>query len=178
MPRHKQVATPRTSGDPVCAVCGAYEGALTTDCPGAKVELERQQEIYETNLDYTDARGWHLKESTAPRSPCFERKNTSPEPSPVDPRALVAPSIDWATIDRHAALQHELAQRAVTWVLADRACETALALVENKETPSDLEHRKTNFRRADQQAQRCDEEFRQAARRLVDALLEVPRQGA
>jgi hypothetical protein len=186
MPRHKQVDTPRPSGGPVCAVCGAYEGALTSDCPGTKVELARQQEIYETNLDYTEERGWHLKESTAPRSPLFECKNEPPEPPTPDLRALAAPSIDWVTVDRHAALQHELSQRAVAWVLADRTCEdhsAALTLAENegadprqsKGTPVDLESKKISFRRADQQAQRCDEEFRQAARRLVTALEESPR---
>lgn len=43
----------------VCAVCGAYEGSLTSDCPGAMVDFDKQQEVYTTDLDYTDEKGWH-----------------------------------------------------------------------------------------------------------------------
>lgn len=43
----------------VCSVCGAYEGSLTTDCPGSRVDYDKQQEVYTTDLDYTDAKGWH-----------------------------------------------------------------------------------------------------------------------
>lgn len=42
----------------VCSVCGAYEGGLTTDCPGVRVDFDTQQEVYKTDLDYTDAKGW------------------------------------------------------------------------------------------------------------------------
>jgi hypothetical protein len=43
----------------VCSVCGAYEGALTIDCPGDRVDFDKQQEVYTTKLDFTDAKGWH-----------------------------------------------------------------------------------------------------------------------
>lgn len=43
----------------VCDVCGAYEGSLTTDCPGVRVDFDKQEEVYTTDLDYTDALGWH-----------------------------------------------------------------------------------------------------------------------
>jgi hypothetical protein len=55
MPRHQQVTTCRKSGGPiskfcscehctlsVCSICGAYEGGLTTDCPGTPVSFDRQ----------------------------------------------------------------------------------------------------------------------------------------
>ncbi len=107
MPRHKRVTTCRLTGGPtskhcscehctlsVCGVCGAYEGSLTTDCPGAKVSFDRQQEVGETNLDYTDARGWHQGEPPKQRSPLFEDTRVPPQPPPVDPRTLVAPGVD------------------------------------------------------------------------------------
>lgn len=43
----------------VCEMCKAYEGALTTDCPGTPVDGDTQQKVYTTTLDYTDAQGWH-----------------------------------------------------------------------------------------------------------------------
>lgn len=43
----------------VCSVCHAYEGSLTTDCPGEPVSYDRQQEVYTTDLDYTVELGWH-----------------------------------------------------------------------------------------------------------------------
>lgn len=43
----------------VCDVCGAYEGGLTTDCPGVRVDFDKQEEVYTTDLDYTDDKGWH-----------------------------------------------------------------------------------------------------------------------
>lgn len=71
MPAHVHVAT-CVHGGPVsnrcscmhccisvCSVCGAYEGSLTTDCPGVEVGFDRQQEVYKTLLDYTAERGWH-----------------------------------------------------------------------------------------------------------------------
>lgn len=72
MPAHRQVVTCLRGGGPcsdfcscehctlaVCSVCGAYEGSLTIDCPGEKVTYDRQQEVYTTALEYTDALGWH-----------------------------------------------------------------------------------------------------------------------
>jgi hypothetical protein len=93
MPRHKQVTKCLRSDGPVsshctcphctlsvCDVCGAYEGALTTDCPGERVEFNRQKEVYETNLDYTDDRGWHQGASMKQRSPRFEKALASHAP--------------------------------------------------------------------------------------------------
>ena len=183
MPRHKQVATCRRNGGPVskfctcehctlsvCAVCGAYEGSLTTDCPGTKVAFTKQQEVCETLLDYTDERGWHLRTLAVPRSPLFERLPVPPEETPVDPRQQVTTSIDWTAVDRYTALQHELSQRAIAWVLADRACDDQAAALPIENEPADPEGKRIRFRNADQRAQQCDEEFRQAAHRLVTAL--------
>jgi hypothetical protein len=166
-------------------VCGAYEGSLTTDCPGAKVSFDRQQEVGETNLDYTDARGWHQGEPAKRRSPCFEGAKWPPQPPSIDPRTLVAPGIDWAAIDRNASLQHELALRAIAWVLTDRICDdqsAKLTRIEGEiECSSTLDHRgrellaqlereKIDFHLASQRAEARDDEFRQAARKLVEAL--------
>ena len=242
MPLHKQVTTCRKSGDPVsafcscahcalsvCSVCGTYEGSLTTDCPGEQVAFDKQQEIYETTLDYTDERGWHLGEATARRSPRFEKPSAddgAPKPTATaghlpltdakDPRivgctcgwrtpqgatdsddafathaasASLTPSTNWEAVERTLDLEHELALKAVAWVLADRSCEdhsVTLARLEEEvdeqlqkgQAPPDLdsellrklEHAKIDFRLADQRAQKCDDEFRQAARKLVDAL--------
>lgn len=43
----------------VCRVCGAYEGGLTTDCPGVRVSAD-VQDLISKGLDYTDAKGWVL----------------------------------------------------------------------------------------------------------------------
>lgn len=38
---------------PVCKLCKLFEGALTTDCPGAIVSWEEQDRIYKDgNLDF------------------------------------------------------------------------------------------------------------------------------
>jgi hypothetical protein len=202
MPRHKQITTCRKSGGPskgcscehcalsVCSVCGAGEGTLTTDCPGARVDHDRQQEVYETNLDYTDTRGWHLMVPHERRSPHFERALVPPETPPVDPRTLIAPGVDWAAIDRNANLQHELALRAIAWVIADRACDDcaarelhaqkAAAHLHGKEQLDErdlallaaLEREKIDFHLACQRVERYKDEFHQAGRRLVAALEE------
>lgn len=44
----------------VCAVCGAYEGGLTTHCPGERVDYNTTQAVYTTNLDFTTPLGWHM----------------------------------------------------------------------------------------------------------------------
>ena len=206
MPRHKQITTCRKSGGPVskhctcehcclsvCEVCGGAEGSLTTDCPGVHVDHDRQQEIYETTLDYTDERGWHVARNddgtpNAKRSPRFEGTKLSPEPPRVDPRAILAPSINWATVDRTMNLQHELAQKGIAWVLADRSCEdhsAALARVEDEterlrgKTDLDaadrtllgtLEQKKMSFQIACRSVERCKDEWEQVARSLVAAL--------
>ena len=208
MPRHQQVTTCRKSGGPVskhcscehcslsvCAVCGAAEGSLTTDCPGAKVDYDKQQEVFETNLDYTNDRGWHLAQAddgtAIRRSPRFEDTEVPPEPPRLDPRTVVAPSIDWQAIDRITDLNHKLSQKAVAWVLADRIAEdrsVTLARLEDEvaaHLPKDqepnahaqellktLEYEQIDFRRANQNAEKCNDEVRQAMRKLVAALEE------
>lgn len=242
MPRHMQVTTCRKGGGPVsktcscehcslavCAVCGGAEGTLTTDCPGTKVAYDRHQEVFETNLDYTEDRGWHQGEATARRSPRFTKQpadDKAPKPETTakhlpltDSKVLriigctcgwrtpqgvtdsdtahvehvalanLAPSTNWDAVDRTMDLQHELTQKAIAWVLADRICEdhsvTLVRLEEEvgarlpkgqaptehaRELLGKLEHEKIGFRLADQRAQKCDDEFRQAARKLVAAL--------
>lgn len=214
MPRHKQVATCRRSGGPVskmcpcehcslavCSVCGEAAGGLTTDCPGVKIDADRSREIYETALDYTDERGWYLAqpgelqvtqyEATVKRSPRFE--STATASPPQDPRAVVAPSINWAAVDRIADLKDTLSQKAIAWVLADRIAddhsakltrlerEVAEHLPQGQASAPDahaqellkaLEYEKIGFHLANQRADKCDDEFRQAARRLVAALEE------
>jgi hypothetical protein len=232
MPRHKQVTTCRRGGGPVskmcpcehcslavCEVCGGAEGTLTTDCPGTKIDGARHQEIYETSLDYTDERGWHLAQpgelqvkqrygaTIVRRSPRFESTEVPPEPPRPDPRTIVAPSINWATVDRTAHLQHELMLKGIAWVLADRVADdhsAALTRLENevdehlpkspvflmvtgttgtlgsapnehaRELLKKLEHEKIGFHLASQRAEKCDDEFRQAARKLVEALEDAP----
>ena len=209
MPGHKQITTCRKSGGPVskmcscehcclavCAVCGGAEGSLTTDCPGVHVDHDRQQEIYETNLDYTDDRGWHLAQTNdgtpTRRSPRFEDTKLLPEPPHVDPRTIVAPSIDWAAVDRTMDLQHRLIHKEIAWVIADRACEersAALARIEDEcgslrgKTSLDanecdllgkLEQEKIAFQIACRHVERCDDERKQLARRLVDILEQDP----
>lgn len=105
-------------------------------------------------------------------------------------------TIDWTAIDRRADLQRELAKRAIAWVLADRAaddCSAALSRIEDAAdeikqrvgkgqdpTAEDhallgkLEYEKIGFQIADQRAQACDEEFRQAAKKLVEDLEGAP----
>lgn len=207
MPRHKQVTTCLKGGGPlskfctcqhctlsVCEVCGAYEGGLTTDCPGTRVDYDRQKEVYETSLDFTDDRGWHLGEPMKMRSPRFENTKLPPEPPRVDPRAQVAPTIDWARIDRNTALQHELAKKAIAWVLADRNCEDRSAALARSQDDADvirarlradaaavlddhdrdllgkLEQERIDFQIANRRAEERDDEFRQAARLIVTAL--------
>lgn len=199
MPRHQQVTVCRKNGGPlselctcehcnlsVCGVCGAFEGGLTTDCPGTAVDFDRQREVYETPLDYTDARGWHQGEPMARRVPHFATTRLPPTPPRVDPRTLVAPSVDWGMIDRCAALQQALAHHAIAWVLADRDCadlSAALLRVEddvnshvsNAEDPGSdllvrLEVVRREFQQACQLVEERDDEFRQAARQLTDAM--------
>jgi hypothetical protein len=204
MPHHKQVTTCRKTGGPtsnycscehctlaVCSVCGAWEAALTTDCPGVAVSADRRQEVCETNLDYTDDRGWHQRgwhqsAPDVPRSPRFEDTKVPPAPPQVDPRTLIAPTIDWAAVDRNAELGRTLERKAIAWVLADRICEdhsATLTRIEDevdaimladkkpsKELFAQHEQVKIAFHLADQRAQLCKDEFEQAARLLVDGL--------
>jgi hypothetical protein len=201
MPRHQQVTTCRKSGGPtskhcgcehcalsVCSVCGGGEGSLTTDCPGTKVDADRHQELCETNLDYTDTRGWHLMDPGGRRAARFEHTEVPPEPPRADPRAQIAPSVDWAAIDRFEDLKHELARKAIAWVLADRICEDHLAKVTHTKAKVDalmkstrpqqsphqllgqLERENIDFQLSSRRAEAADDEFRQLARRLTDAI--------
>lgn len=195
MPRHQQVTTCLRNGGPVsrgctcehcnlsvCAVCGAYDGGLTTDCPGAKIDVNKQREVYETCLDYTDERGWHMGEQMNHRSPRFTSTRLPPTAPRTDPRTIIAPSIDWTKVDQNRALQHELALRAIAWTLADRQCDdlsAALVLVKEEANTGNtepdvllakLEEARTNFQQACRHVEECDDAFRQAARKLVDAL--------
>lgn len=238
--KHKQVTTCLRGGGPtsdrcscnhctlgVCSVCGAYEGGLTTDCPGVKVDFDRQEEVYKTNLDYTDKRGWHQGEPMEKRSPQFEKV---PEHAPrlvgkdgvyyrisgctcgwempptrdaltqlvrgarADDDDVFALHVATANISRVAAtqdqrfLENTLARKAVAWVLADRICDdrsATLARVEDeidKQLPRDipgdvsrallqqLEDAKICFQLANHRAEKCDDEFRQAARKIVESL--------
>lgn len=201
MSRHQQVSTCRRTGGPIsrdctcehcnlsmCAVCGAYGGGLTTDCPGTRVDFHRQLEVFQTPLDYTDDRGWHQGNPIEHRSPHFMDTQLPPSPPRPDPRSIVTPAIDWDKIDRHRALQHELTLRAIAWTLADRACDDlAATLTRTKDdvhaskdsTPEEkliakLEEVRNNFQRACRRVDECDDEFRQAARKLVDALESNP----
>lgn len=83
--KHRQVTTCRRDGGPcssycscehctlgVCSVCGAYEGSLTLDCPGEQVSFDRQEEVYKTDLNYTEALGWHHAKYGPEAQPRFE----------------------------------------------------------------------------------------------------------
>ena len=206
MPRHQQVTTCRKSGGPVskhcscehcclsvCSVCGAGEGSLTTDCPGTHVDYDKQQEVFETNLDYTDDRGWYLGvDGSSRRAPRFENTKLPIGPPRVDPRKVVAPSINWAAVDRSMNLQHELTLKAIAWTIADRACEessAALARIEDTcavlrgktdltatdlDLLSKLEQEKISFQFACRNVERCDDEWKQMARKIVTALEQDP----
>ena len=42
----------------LCTVCGGFEGTLTTDCCGHKVEEEILEIVYSRKLDYLAGQGW------------------------------------------------------------------------------------------------------------------------
>jgi hypothetical protein len=57
----------------VCSVCGAYEGGLTTHCPGGPVDYDTTLAVYRTDLDFTTPLGWHLSGvNMGLRSPVFD----------------------------------------------------------------------------------------------------------
>lgn len=188
MPRHQQIAISRLY---VCTVCGGGEGTLTTDCPGTRITNDRLQEVFETNLDYTDARGWHLAEglqSRTSRTPHVVTAKSASETS-VDPRAVAAPSIDWPRLDRYTRLQEKLGQLAIAWALAERTAEDQSAICTRLEDEIDArqEHDPNRLELRDQltkavnasrsanlQAEKCNDEFRQAARRLLAVLENTP----
>lgn len=55
----------------VCKVCGLYEGALTTDCPGDHVSYDKSEEIYHHKLDYREGEGWVNKFSPHQQSSLY-----------------------------------------------------------------------------------------------------------
>lgn len=62
----------------VCSVCGCYEGSLTTECPGEKVSMDKQDEIYRNpGIDYTTEKGWHQTGNTSlfDREAIFEEES-------------------------------------------------------------------------------------------------------
>ena len=36
----------------ICKVCGLYEGSLTTDCPGERVDGDSADKVYQGKMDY------------------------------------------------------------------------------------------------------------------------------
>jgi len=188
MPLHQQVTTCRKTNGPtskrctcehcnlaVCSVCGGWEGSLTTDCPGEKIRPERLEEILETSLDFTDARGWHLAKATERREPRFRYEGLVGAPPP--PRS-------------RADLTDVLAKKAVAWARADQlSTEKSIALThieddvdarlpkgqeaswiteENSKLLGQLEQATSDFQIAEHHAQKCDDEFKQAARKLAE----------
>lgn len=202
MPPHRQITYCLREGGPiskfctcqhctlaVCSVCNAYEGSLTTDCPEEQVNFDRQKEVYETNLDYTDARGWHQGEPMKRRAPNWQRDEPPKSVPPEDQRSVVTPLANWTTVDRLATLQDVLSQKAIAWALADRICDDHSATLarlekeidvrlrqdqepneEERALLSKLEYAKIGFQLACRRVEKCDDELRQAARMLVDAL--------
>lgn len=55
----------------VCKVCGAYEGGLTSECPGEYAGYDTTLAVYKTDLDYTTERGWHLTGQPTARRPAL-----------------------------------------------------------------------------------------------------------
>ncbi len=56
----------------VCSRCGAFEGGLTTHCPGERVGADTAQAVYTTKLDYLTDRGWHMSDGgMRSRGPLF-----------------------------------------------------------------------------------------------------------
>lgn len=183
MPRHRNVTICLINGQirspscpcshctlAVCDICGAYEGSLTTDCPGKKVTFEKQQEVYQTPLDYTDSRGWHQGDPASRGAPRFtheppEQPDPTDQHDPTSARSMSAP------------LQHDLTRKAVAWARADRLADDHAATLTRLETEgaqqtatgrAQLERVKSIFRIASQRAERCDEELHQVSRKIAE----------
>jgi hypothetical protein len=123
------------------------------------------------------------------RSPRFAEA-PRPVTSSADPRDSIAPEIDWRRVDQHAELQHRLALKALAWALADRDCEELSAALTHMEDEADklkkreppattllemgaaLEREKIGFQKSCRKVERCEDEFKQAARQLLEALEE------
>ena len=43
---------------PSCSRCGSFEGATTSDCPGARMTGQQIDLVYEGKLDYRHPVGW------------------------------------------------------------------------------------------------------------------------
>lgn len=155
----KQDCTCQLCTHPACVICGATEATLTTDCAGKRLDPERVKELLETDLDYTDVRGWHVAKQ--PRGARHVDLGPARFQSNLPPTAV-----------------DELARRAVAWAAADRACEDLAAKLE----PSmgfdydltAITAIRVEFQLASARADECDEALRQAARRLADLDEAVP----
>lgn len=42
----------------VCRRCNGMEGSLPTDCPGERMDEERERRVYAGEIDYRRRRGW------------------------------------------------------------------------------------------------------------------------
>ena len=51
-----------------CSVCGSFEGATTTDCPGYRLNQDCLDKIYAGNLDY---RFGEFMSTCSPHSPAY-----------------------------------------------------------------------------------------------------------
>lgn len=54
-----------------CKVCGAAEGATTTECPGEQMSYDRSTEVYEGKIDFVDGQ-WQAV--CSPFSPAAYRR--------------------------------------------------------------------------------------------------------
>jgi hypothetical protein len=57
-----------TGGLFLCTRCGSFEGATTSHCPGSRLSMEQEREVYEGRLDFVDGT-W--KNSASPHSPAY-----------------------------------------------------------------------------------------------------------
>jgi hypothetical protein len=55
-----------------CTVCGSFEGAATTDCPGVLITSKEKEAIYAGEMDYRDEQ-WVQQPSEA--SPAWLRRS-------------------------------------------------------------------------------------------------------
>jgi hypothetical protein len=189
MPPHKHVTDCLKTGGPisphctcphcalsVCSVCAAYEGGLTTDCPGEHLTADRQDEIYKEGLNFIDGVGWYRAlPKDAPVAPRFEprelgdKPTRTPDEKTASEQALVASARAWARADRAAEDRYAVLLRA------EEAADVYLAGKRGQDVDehaagllAKLEREKIGATLADQRAQECDGRMRAAARRLID----------